>query len=92
MIGRGGGRPEEGGKVGMGSSIPISSVRSRTWLVGVGHVVQSCMLQGLFPSFLMRGFRRKVVESVRILVLRSSWVHLEAFLKLRHFLDRNVVG
>ena len=33
-------------------------------------------------TFLMRGFRRKVVESMWILQLRSSWVQLEAFLKL----------
>ena len=48
MIRRGGGRSEVVGVVGLVSSVPSSSSRLRTWLVGVGQIVHPANLQGEF--------------------------------------------
>ena len=70
----------------------LSWIRHVQFLVQVTDVVGWCRTYhaSLHPagivsctslSFLLRGFRRKVDES--ILMEGSSWVHLEAFLNLR---------
>jgi hypothetical protein len=84
MIGR-------GGEAGGGRKVWQGIIGSH-FLGKIADMVGGCGARGtiLHParivsctslSFLMRGFRRKVAW---ILMERSSWVHLEAFLNLRH--------
>ena len=48
MIRWGGGRSEVVGMVELVSSVPSSSSKLRTWLVGVGQIVHPANLQGEF--------------------------------------------
>ena len=83
-----------GGEVRGGLNGRIGVIGSQ-FLVQVAYMVgghgadcASCQSAGRISCtslcFLMRGFRRKVVE--RILVERSSWIHLEVVLYIRQVL------